>query len=107
MLFISYIEIPENEYSVSIRDSVPKISLFRLPDFTPLRQDKLINNLLMNTNEDLRTFSDGVLIWATANNENKLVINKIGTPKLNDTYDDITYKLTKNDVNEYDKIFKN
>ena len=47
------------------------------------------------------------MIWATANSENKLVINKIGTPKLNDTYDDITYKLTKNDVNEYDKIFKN
>ena len=32
----------------------------------------------MNTNEDLRTFRDGVLIWATSDSDNYLVINKIG-----------------------------
>ena len=58
----------------------------------------LIFKRLMNTNEDLRTFSDGTLIWATANSDGKLVINKIGTPILDDSYDDIDYIITKNDL---------
>ena len=35
----------------------------------------------MNTNEDLRTFKNGVLIWATGDSNNNLVINKIGSEK--------------------------
>ena len=35
----------------------------------------------MNTNEDLRTFKNGVLIWATADSNNNLVVNKIGNEK--------------------------
>ena len=38
----------------------------------------------MNANEDLRTFDDGVLFWATSNSEGKLVIDKIGTPILDE-----------------------
>lgn len=109
MLFITYFETTRTGgqgYGNVPKGSVPKVFLFRLPAFTALRQDKLINTLLMNTNEDLRTFADGVLIWATSNTDGKLVINKIGTPKLNDTYDDITYKLTKNDVTNYDNLYK-
>ena len=109
MLFITYLDTTETggqRYGNVAKGSVPKVFLFRLPAFTALRQDKLIKTLLMNTNEDLRTFADGVLIWATSNADGKLVINKIGTPKLNDTYDDITYKLTKNDVTNYDNQFK-
>ena len=52
----------------------------------------------MNTNEDLRTFRDGVLIWGGANKDGKLVIHKIGTPLLDDSYDDITETITKDDV---------
>ena len=110
MLFITYVETPYSGSRGSgnvVKGSVPKVYLYKLPAFTTVRQDKLINTLLMNTNEDLRTFSDGVLIWATSNSDGKLVINKIGTPKLNETYDDITYKLTKTDVTKYDNTFNN
>lgn len=110
MLFITYVETPYSGSRGSgnvVKGSVPKVYLYKLPAFTIVRQDKLINTLLMNTNEDLRTFSDGVLIWATSNSDGKLVINKIGTPKLNETYDDITYKLTKTDVTKYDNTFNN
>ena len=60
----------------------------------------------MNTNEDLRTFYDGVLIWATANKNGKLVINKIGTPLLNENNDDIDYILTKDDLIKEEKESK-
>ena len=55
----------------------------------------------MNTNEDLRTFEDGVLIWATSNKQGKLTINKIGTPRLNENNDDIEYELTNEDLIDY------
>ena len=51
----------------------------------------------MNTNEDLRTFADGVLIWAASKSDGKLAINKIGTSILDETYDDIDNNLTKDD----------
>ena len=54
----------------------------------------------MNTNEDLRTFNDGVLIWATSNSKGKLVINKVGTPRLDESYDDIYYILSPDDLIE-------
>jgi len=52
----------------------------------------------MNSNEDLHTFNDGVLIWASTNEKAKLVINKIGTPRLDESFDDIDYILTKDDL---------
>ncbi len=52
----------------------------------------------MNSNEDLHTFNDGVLIWASTNEKGKLVINKIGTPRLDESFDDIDYILTKDDL---------
>ena len=54
----------------------------------------------MNSNEDLKTFHDGVLIWATANKNQSLVINKIGTPRLDDSFDDIDYILSKEDLKD-------
>ena len=56
------------------------------------------DKLLMNTNEDLRTFKDGVLIWAAADKDKNLVINKIGTPLLDHTYEDNDYIITKSEV---------
>ena len=35
----------------------------------------------MNTNEDLRTFRNGVLIWGSCDADNNLVLNKIGDAK--------------------------
>ena len=55
----------------------------------------------MNTNEDLKTFEDGVLIWATSNTEGKLYINKIGQSRLSESNDDIEYELTKEDLIYY------
>ena len=60
--------------------------------------DQTYDKLLMNTNEDLRTFRDGVLIWGTSNADGKLVINKIGTPLLDDSYEDIKTIITKEEV---------
>ena len=54
----------------------------------------------MNTNEDLKTFNDGVLIWASTNKEGTLIIHKIGTSLLNEKYDDINYILTKDDLDK-------
>ena len=65
---------------------------------TTIISDEKYDKLLMNTNEDLRTFRDGVLIWGGANKDGKLVIHKIGTPLLDDSYDDITETITKDDV---------
>ena len=84
---------------------LPNVYVFQLPDFKNKVNDQQYEQLLMNTNEDLRTFGDGVLIWATSNKDGKLVINKIGTPRLDDTYDDINYIITKKDVKNYDKIY--
>ena len=60
--------------------------------------DKTYDNLLMNTNEDLRTFRDGVLIWGGADSEGNLVIHKIGTPSLSDNNEDDLGTLTKEDI---------
>ena len=56
--------------------------------------------------EDFITFADGVLIWASSNSDGKLVINKIGKPKLDESYDDITRKLTIQDLIDYDNEMK-
>ena len=52
--------------------------IIKLPNIEIIQDDITINKLVMNTNEDLRTFRNGVLIWASADTDNKLVINKIG-----------------------------
>ena len=65
--------------------------------------DKIYNNLFMNTNEDLRTFRDGVLIWGSTNKDGKLVINKIGTGLLDNTYEDMNIIITKEDIDNYKK----
>ena len=43
-----------------------------------LKSDVKLNKLIMNTNEDLRTLGNGMLIWATSNKDGKLSIIKIG-----------------------------
>ena len=53
-----------------------------------------------------RTFRDGVLIWGAANKDGKLVINKIGTPLLDDSYEDIDETITKDDADEIEKKTK-
>ena len=68
-----------NHYGNVPRGTVPKIFVVKLPDFEFIKNDVAIDGILMNTNEDLRTFRDGVLIWATSDSDNNLVINKIGT----------------------------
>ena len=64
--------------------TIPKVFVIKLPSMTKIVNDKKYDNLLMNTNEDLRTFRDGVLIWGAADEDGNLVIHKIGTPTLLD-----------------------
>ena len=87
-----------NRYGSIYQGTIPKLYIINVSTNQKIKDDVTIDKLLMNTNEDLRTFYDGVLIWATANKNGKLVINKIGTPLLNENNDDIDYILTKDDL---------
>ena len=81
-VFIMYHETStwgHNHYGNVPRGTVPKIFVVKLPAFEIIKNDITNDDILMNTNEDLRTFRDGVLIWATSDSNNNLVINKIGT----------------------------
>ena len=100
-VFIIYEETTSsghNNYGNIPKGSIPKSFIIKLPDFEIIKNDEKIDSLLMNTNEDLRTFRDGVLIWATSDSNNNLVINKIGTPRLDSANDHSNYALTSNDL---------
>ena len=100
-VFIIYEETTSsghNNYGNIPKGSIPKAFIIKLPDFEIIKNDEKIDSLLMNTNEDLRTFRDGVLIWATSDSNNNLVINKIGTPRLDSANDHSNYALTSNDL---------
>ena len=92
-----------NGYGYISKGTIPKVYIINISTLKKIKTDVTIDKLLMNTNEDLKTFYDGVLIWATANKNGKLVINKIGTPLLNENNDDIDYILTKNDLIKEEK----
>jgi len=100
-IFITYAETSysgNGGYGSIYKGTIPRVYVVRVPDMTTIISDEKYDKLLMNTNEDLRTFRDGVLIWGGANKDGKLVIHKIGTPLLDDSYDDITETITKDDV---------
>ena len=104
-VFIIYSETNSsggNSYGNVPKGTTPKLYIIQLPSYTFVQTDETNDKLLMNTNEDLRTFDDGVLIWATSNSNGKLVINKIGTPLLDETYDDNDYILTEDDLKNTD-----
>ena len=103
-LFIIYSETTSsggNGYGSISKGTKPKLSIFQLPEITQITITSSYDDLLMNTNEDLRTFEDGVLIWATSNKQGKLTINKIGTPRLKEDDNDIDYELTNEDLIDY------
>ena len=80
-IIITYVKAKNqghNYYGNVPEGSIPKIFVVKLPNFEFIQNDVQINKLIMNTNEDLRTFRNGVLIWASADSNKKLVINKIG-----------------------------
>ena len=87
-----------NDYGSMDEGTIPKLYLINVISLQKIKSDITVDKLLMNSNEDLRTFHDGVLIWAAANKNRKLVINKIGTPLLSENNDDIDYILTKDDL---------
>ena len=100
-IFITYAETSysgNGGYGSIYKGTIPRVYVVKVPDMTTIISDEKYDKLLMNTNEDLRTFRDGVLIWGGANKDGKLVIHKIGTPLLDDSYDDITETITKDDV---------
>ena len=87
-----------NSYGNIPKGTVPKVIVVKVSTMQIAINDQTYDKLLMNTNEDLRTFRDGVLIWGTSNKDGKLVINKIGTPLLDDSYEDIKTIVTKEEV---------
>ena len=83
-VFITYSDMPDDQIYKRLFGDIPKgtTPYFYLIDITnhkKLKSGVKLDKLLMNTNEDLRTFEDGVLIWATSNKDGKLSIIKIGT----------------------------
>ena len=87
-----------NGYGNVAKGTKPKVFVISVSDMSKVVNDKTYDNLLMNTNEDLRTFRDGVLIWGGADSEGNLVIHKIGTPSLSDNNEDDLGTLTKQDI---------
>ena len=104
-VFIIYSETTKsggNSYGTVHKGTTPKLYIIKLPGKDFLVNDEIYDKLLMNTNEDLRTFEDGVLIWATANKEGKLTINKIGKTHFDEeSIDTIQNTLTKKDLEDY------
>ena len=91
-IFITYAEITysgNGGYGSISKGTIPRVYVIKIPDMTTLINDKIYDKLLMNTNEDLRTFEDGVLIWATSNTEGKLTINKIGKTQFGEEYEEL------------------
>ena len=102
-IFITYAETSNSGsggYGYIYKGTIPRVYVVSIPDMTKIITDEKYDKLLMNTNEDLRTFRDGVLIWGGANKDGKLVIHKIGNPLLDDSYDDITETITREDVDK-------
>ena len=89
-----------HRYGSVSKGTIPKVFVIELPSFKIIINDQQYNNLLMNTNEDLRTFADGVLIWAAASSSGNLTINKIGSTRLDKSYDDIDYILSEKDLKD-------
>jgi hypothetical protein len=103
-IFIIYAETEiegSNNYGNLQRGTKSKVYIIKVSDMSVLVSDVTYDNLLMNTNEDLRTFRDGVLIWGATNQNGKLVIHKIGTPSLSEDDDDSDNEIIINeDSNE-------
>ena len=103
-VFIIYTEKPKNskDFGWGYLDmgTIPYLYVIDIITLKKIKDNIKLDKLIMNTNEDLKTFNDGVLIWASTNKEGKLIIHKVGTPLLNEKYDDINYILTKDDLNE-------
>ena len=119
-VLITYLEtttVGHAYYDNIPKGSVPKIFVIKLPDFEFIKNDEKIDDLLMNTNEDLRTFRDGVLIWGSCDVDNNLVINKFGTVRITDIVPTVTWKdiynfditatktIDDKEVNEKNQIF--
>ena len=105
-IFIIYAEtdsLGHNGYGRINKGTKPKVYVLQVPSMTKIINDQLYDNLLMNTNEDLRTFKDGVLIWGGADTEGNLVIHKIGNPTLTDDDEEEYEIITKNDVEKFRK----
>ena len=67
-----------NGYGNIPKGTIPYFSIIDVVKLKMVETDRRLNRVLMNTNEDLKTFRDGVIIWATSNKDGKVTINKIG-----------------------------
>ena len=83
-VFITYSDTTSeggNYYGNVAKGTTPYFCLIDVTTSKKVKADAKLAKLIMNTNEELRTFGDGVLIWATSNANGQLTIIKIGTVK--------------------------
>ena len=81
-VFITYMDTTSeggNWYGNVPKGTTPYFCIYNVTTSKKVKADAKLSKLIMNTNEDLRTFGDGVLIWATSNSNGQLSIIKIGT----------------------------
>jgi hypothetical protein len=105
-IFIIYAEtnsLGHNGYGNIAKGTNPKVFVLKVSDMSKVIDDQAYSNLFMNTNEDLRTFRDGVLIWGGADADGNLIVHKIGTPTLTDADVEVNEIITKEDVEEMRK----
>ena len=105
-IFIIYAEtnsLGNNGYGNIPKGTNPKVYVLKVSDMSKIVDDQAYSNLFMNTNEDLRTFRDGVLIWGGADAEGNLIVHKIGTPTLSDADVEVSEIITKEDVEKMRK----
>ena len=80
-VFITYMDTTSeggNWYGNVPKGTTPYFCIYNVTTSKKVKADAKLTKLIMNTNEDLRTFGDGVLIWATSNANGQLSIIKIG-----------------------------
>ena len=94
-----------NYYGNVPKGSVPNYFVVRLPSFKFIVDDAKIDTLLMNPNEELKTFRNGALIWANADSDSTLSIIKIGDNERIAVVPSITWRdIYKLNMNEEKKV---
>ena len=75
------------------KGSQPTIYVLNINDGSIIENGSTKTGIYMPTNEDMRTFDDGVLIWTGIGENGQIYIHKLGTHKLSSSSDDVTIDL--------------
>ncbi len=76
-----------------IKGSQPIIYVLNISSGNIIENGGSKSGIYMPTNEDMRTFDDGVLIWSGIGENGQIYIHKIGTHRLSSSSDDVNIDL--------------